>query len=232
MTLINTIISQVMDDGKIIDFDEPHLLLEKGEGHFYQMVQQTGKTEAENLIEIAETAYKDRHTSQPHDDKVMLTENGMTYESKMDQGNQNEMAEELDSAISSSSIEENAPMFETVPSEPEDMDAALREPLLDQDAAVKKAEEGSVPKVNGKHPTVNGAGNARDEHGMAEDSYCDDDIEEALLTSEENTVELTPSTPVVSIAKQKRGSKDLSENVSSTTPLLTADSQTADSIDV
>ncbi|XP_048247853.1 ATP-binding cassette sub-family C member 4-like isoform X3 [Haliotis rufescens] len=222
----------VMDDGKIIDFDEPHLLLEKGEGHFYQMVQQTGKTEAEHLIEIAETAYKDRHTSQPLDDKVMLTENGMTYESKTDQGNQNEMAEELDSAISSSSIEENAPMFETVPSEPEDMDAALNEPLLDQDAVVKKAEEGSVPKVNGKHPTINGAGNAGDEYGMPEDSYCDDDIEEALLTSEENTVELTPSTPIVSIAKQKRGSKDLSENVSSTTPLLTADSQTADSIDV
>ncbi|XP_067669590.1 ATP-binding cassette sub-family C member 4-like isoform X2 [Haliotis asinina] len=220
----------VLDEGKIIDFDEPHLLLEKGEGHFYQMVQQTGKTEAEHLADIALTTFEERHASKPNDDNVLPKENGMTYESKMDQGNQN--AEDLDSAISSSSIEENAPMFEPVGSESEDMEAAPSAPLLDQDTVGKKAGNSSIPKVNGEHPTVNGSGIPKEEDKMMEDSYCEDDIEQALLSSEDNTVELTPSTPIVSIAKQKRGSKDLSENISSSTPLLTDDSQTSDCIDV
>ncbi|CAG9768689.1 unnamed protein product [Ceutorhynchus assimilis] len=49
----------VMDAGRVVEFGHPHELLEnKEDGVFYELVQQTGKTMAENLIAIAEESYK------------------------------------------------------------------------------------------------------------------------------------------------------------------------------
>ncbi|XP_063913515.1 probable multidrug resistance-associated protein lethal(2)03659 [Zophobas morio] len=48
----------VMDAGQAAEFDHPHLLLQDTTGIFYGLVKQTGKGMAENLIKIAEDAYK------------------------------------------------------------------------------------------------------------------------------------------------------------------------------
>ncbi|XP_030765293.1 probable multidrug resistance-associated protein lethal(2)03659 isoform X2 [Sitophilus oryzae] len=49
----------VMDAGKVVEFGHPHELLQKkGDGVFYELVQQTGRAMAENLISIAEESYK------------------------------------------------------------------------------------------------------------------------------------------------------------------------------
>ena len=43
-----------------MEFEPPHILLQRGCGLFYDMVQQTGKTEAEQLAEMAADAYSRR----------------------------------------------------------------------------------------------------------------------------------------------------------------------------
>ncbi|XP_046746878.1 ATP-binding cassette sub-family C member 4-like isoform X1 [Diprion similis] len=58
---LNTIMDSdrvlVMAEGRIVEFNHPHLLLKNRNGHFFQMLQQTGKTMAEKLSEIAESSY-------------------------------------------------------------------------------------------------------------------------------------------------------------------------------
>ncbi|XP_077866447.1 ATP-binding cassette sub-family C member 4-like [Saccoglossus kowalevskii] len=51
----------VMSDGRIAEFDEPHLLLQNPSGYLSQMVAQTGRAEKHKLCDIAEKAYKDKH---------------------------------------------------------------------------------------------------------------------------------------------------------------------------
>lgn len=47
----------VMDAGRNVEFGHPHELLEK-RGVFYDLVQQTGKSMAENLIDIAHQVFE------------------------------------------------------------------------------------------------------------------------------------------------------------------------------
>lgn len=58
---LNTIIDSdrvlVMDSGRIVEFDHPHLLLENKNGAFYQMVLKTEKSTIEQLILLAERSY-------------------------------------------------------------------------------------------------------------------------------------------------------------------------------
>lgn len=44
---------QVLDAGRIQDYDEPYILLQNQDGLFYQMLQQTGKAEAASLLQTA-----------------------------------------------------------------------------------------------------------------------------------------------------------------------------------
>lgn len=46
----------VMDAGRMIEFDHPHLLLE-ARGHFKRMVEQTGPSMTAQLSEVAKQAY-------------------------------------------------------------------------------------------------------------------------------------------------------------------------------
>lgn len=39
----------VMDAGAAVEFDHPHDLLQNRNGHFYKMVEQTGRTTADSL---------------------------------------------------------------------------------------------------------------------------------------------------------------------------------------
>ncbi|KAJ8684018.1 hypothetical protein QAD02_019810 [Eretmocerus hayati] len=48
----------VMEAGQVVEFDHPHILLQKEDGVFHSMVQQTGASTAENLFKIAETGYR------------------------------------------------------------------------------------------------------------------------------------------------------------------------------
>lgn len=44
---------QVLDAGRVQEYDEPYVLLQNQEGLFHQMVEQTGKAEAASLLHTA-----------------------------------------------------------------------------------------------------------------------------------------------------------------------------------
>ncbi len=56
----------VLDAGKVIEFDEPHLLLQNENGLFASMVKMTGKGMANNLKEMAQIAYDNRRNESPY----------------------------------------------------------------------------------------------------------------------------------------------------------------------
>ena len=51
----------VLDQGKIMEFDEPYILLQKEDGHLTKMVLEAGKTEAGKLIEMAKKKYDENN---------------------------------------------------------------------------------------------------------------------------------------------------------------------------
>ncbi|XP_063223953.1 ATP-binding cassette sub-family C member 4-like isoform X2 [Bacillus rossius redtenbacheri] len=59
---LNTIMDSdrvlVMDAGRMVEYDHPHLLLQNKNGHFYKMVQETGPATAQKLHEIASQEYE------------------------------------------------------------------------------------------------------------------------------------------------------------------------------
>ncbi|KAK6195727.1 hypothetical protein SNE40_001092 [Patella caerulea] len=54
----------VLDNGKIVEFDHPFTLLSSDDGYFYNMVQQTGRVEAEHLTNIAQEAFSRLETGE------------------------------------------------------------------------------------------------------------------------------------------------------------------------
>ncbi|XP_033642849.1 multidrug resistance-associated protein 4-like [Asterias rubens] len=64
---LNTIMDSdrimVLDSGELLEFDQPHALLQRPEGMLSKLVEQTGKTEAAQLIEIAKKHFKQRRIS-------------------------------------------------------------------------------------------------------------------------------------------------------------------------
>jgi ABC-type proline/glycine betaine transport system ATPase subunit len=56
----------VLDAGRVIEFDEPHLLLQNENGLFASMVQMTGKGMANTLKEMAQIAYDNRRNESPY----------------------------------------------------------------------------------------------------------------------------------------------------------------------
>ncbi|XP_046989234.1 ATP-binding cassette sub-family C member 4-like [Schistocerca americana] len=61
---LNTIMDSdkvlVMDAGRMVEFDHPHILLQKKDGMFSKMVRQTGYLMAEQLSRIAEECYNEK----------------------------------------------------------------------------------------------------------------------------------------------------------------------------
>lgn len=47
----------VMDSGEIVEFDHPHILLQKPSGRFHDMVLETGFLESEKLKKVAFDSY-------------------------------------------------------------------------------------------------------------------------------------------------------------------------------
>lgn len=58
---LNTIMDSdkvmVLNEGNVVEFNHPHVLLQDTEGYFYKMVQQTGKGESQKLLDIAKSTY-------------------------------------------------------------------------------------------------------------------------------------------------------------------------------
>ncbi len=56
---------QVLREGKICEFDEPHTLLQNKDSLLYEMVEQTGQAESQHLMTIASEAYLARNQTDP-----------------------------------------------------------------------------------------------------------------------------------------------------------------------
>ncbi|PNF43102.1 Cystic fibrosis transmembrane conductance regulator [Cryptotermes secundus] len=59
---LNTIMDSdkvlVMDSGTMVEYDHPYILLQKKAGYFYRLVEETGPAMADQLLKIAEEAYR------------------------------------------------------------------------------------------------------------------------------------------------------------------------------
>ncbi|XP_038050410.1 multidrug resistance-associated protein 4-like [Patiria miniata] len=68
---LNTIMDSdkvmVLDAGRLIEFDEPYVLLQKEDGIFSKMVQETGKAETAKLLQIADEKYHLTDGNEPED---------------------------------------------------------------------------------------------------------------------------------------------------------------------
>lgn len=77
MKRLSFCVSQVLDDGRILACDEPYTLLQDKMGHFYKMVEQTGRAETDNLTAMALAAHKLK-AQKEHGEKVSKSaENGI-----------------------------------------------------------------------------------------------------------------------------------------------------------
>ena len=54
---------QVLDGGRLVEFDAPHLLLQNPTSYFSQLVEHTGSSTAAQLRHIAQEAYLKYHSS-------------------------------------------------------------------------------------------------------------------------------------------------------------------------
>lgn len=52
----------VMDVGKVLEFEHPHILLQNKAGAFFKMVAETGKALSEQLRKTAFESYQRYHT--------------------------------------------------------------------------------------------------------------------------------------------------------------------------
>ena len=67
---------QVLDNGRVVQYDHPYTLLQQTDGQFAKMVRQAGSDEEERLLKIAKDHYVCKETSQPcHSEDMPLTEN-------------------------------------------------------------------------------------------------------------------------------------------------------------
>ncbi|KAJ8310498.1 hypothetical protein KUTeg_012363 [Tegillarca granosa] len=57
------VLNQVMDEGRIAEFDQPYTLLTDKNSEFCKMALQTGQSEFEHLLEIAQKSYKSHDAS-------------------------------------------------------------------------------------------------------------------------------------------------------------------------
>lgn len=64
---LNTIMDSdkvlVMGSGEVLEFDHPHVLLQRFEGHFKEMVLQTGASMVDQLKSVAQEAWTMREKS-------------------------------------------------------------------------------------------------------------------------------------------------------------------------
>ncbi|XP_077987383.1 ATP-binding cassette sub-family C member 4-like [Glandiceps talaboti] len=63
----------VLDEGRVVEFDEPHLLLQNPDGHLHKLVQQMGERDANKLHCIAFDTYHHK------DDKTLIQEGHRVY---------------------------------------------------------------------------------------------------------------------------------------------------------
>lgn len=56
----------VLDAGRVVEFDEPHSLLQNENSVFSSMVKMTGKGMAQNLKEMAKLAYDNKRNKSPY----------------------------------------------------------------------------------------------------------------------------------------------------------------------
>ena len=68
-------LSQVLDAGRLKEFDAPYILLKNPRGLFSQLVEQTGAVEARRLYEIAREKYHEQRPAIPETDAADDDEN-------------------------------------------------------------------------------------------------------------------------------------------------------------
>ena len=107
---------QVLDEGKLVEFDEPYLLLQNKDSLFSKMVEHTSKHLATNLYDVARQAFFSRHelTEDCDLDPLRKSMDELTT-LQQQQGPDNEKDFELPSprVRSSSSLEKERLLFET-----------------------------------------------------------------------------------------------------------------------
>ena len=112
---------QVLDEGKLVEFDEPYLLLQKKDSLFSKMVEHTSKHLATNLYDVARQAFLSRHELAEDCDLELLRKSldelttlQQQQQQQQLQGSDDEEDFELPSPrVRSSSLEKERLLFES-----------------------------------------------------------------------------------------------------------------------
>lgn len=87
----------VLDAGRVVEFDEPHLLLKREDGIFSSMVKMTGKGMEHNLREMAKTSFYNKRDPNKHNmrhkDNMQLMTEGDINDYNVNQKNDNNFDE-------------------------------------------------------------------------------------------------------------------------------------------
>ena len=78
LSLLPSCVSQVLDQGRIVEFDQPYLLLQSQASVFGVMVEEAGKSEAAKLFAIAKTKYLEMN---PVNDSSSINDDGSSNQS-------------------------------------------------------------------------------------------------------------------------------------------------------
>ncbi|XP_022806581.1 multidrug resistance-associated protein 4-like [Stylophora pistillata] len=113
---LNTIMDSdrvmVLDEGKLVEFDEPYLLLQKEDTLFSQMVEHTSKHLATNLYEVARQSFFLRHELSNDDDLLDMLPRA-NDECPLQELNSDDCGTPSPTLRSSSSLEKEKLLYET-----------------------------------------------------------------------------------------------------------------------
>ncbi|KAL3847448.1 hypothetical protein ACJMK2_018354 [Sinanodonta woodiana] len=120
---LNTIMDSdrvlVLDEGRIVEFDHPHLLLLNPNGIFYKMVHQTGKSEKDHLLEIAKSAF------------VKISSQSKT-------ANRDETSSDISPEVSS--LDKESELFLTLPKISESNISLCGSSIMDETGSIRSSE--------------------------------------------------------------------------------------------
>ena len=203
-----------MNEGSLVEFNHPHVLLQDTEGYLYKMVQQTGKGECQKLIDVAKSTYfsippenrpdliekgkeitaDDIYLSQEHSD---INSVGANHVTKIQDGNNSSSSGVVENMSSSdqstnSSHEDTEDIDESETStlltskEHQEADQLTHRPTLSEETSVSGENKDQDPILNSASPNEYDSGDIQTSEIPKEDSIEAGETTELLASEKQD----------------------------------------------
>ncbi|XP_022343366.2 ATP-binding cassette sub-family C member 4-like isoform X1 [Crassostrea virginica] len=215
---LNTIMDSdkvmVLNEGSLVEFNHPHVLLQDTEGYLYKMVQQTGKGECQKLMDVAKSTYfsippenrpdliekrkeitaDDIYLSQGHGD---INSVGANHVTKIQDGNNSSSSGVVENMSSSdqstnSSHEDTEDIDESETStlltskEHQEADPLTHRPTLSEETSVSFEVKDQDPILNSASPNEYDSGDIQTSEIPKEDSIEAGETTELLASEKQD----------------------------------------------